>query len=239
MQKRKCLYILPTSDHPKTISMGSQIVRFRSPSVSLLILETHVIIPWSYICVESTLIVQITLESTAPSPLPLRWLQSTVASKFPLPPSLPPPSPSPSPHVRDNRRNSRDATAVLIFWDHREYVYFRTYLVFIFVLRKCLRIVLKYQRLILMEQRRPKKPTDEWICQRIFKWISSSPVSALLGIQNGPWPRVVKYFSFFVTHQLLRTSLFTCWSPFFFSAHSQRKVGTSTRLPYLLPLKAA
>ena len=155
------------------------------------------------------------------------------------PPSLPPPSPSPSPHVRDNRRNSRDATAVLIFWDHREYVYFRTCLVFIFVLRKCLRIVLKYQSLLLMEQRRPKKPTDEWICQRIFKWISSSPVSALLGIQNGPWPRVVKYFSFFVTHQLLRTSLFTCWSPFFFCAHSQRKVGTSTRLPYLSPLKAA
>ena len=77
--------------------MGSQIAPSRSPLVSLLILETHVIIPWSYICLESTLIVQISLESTAPSPLPLRYLQSTVASKFPLPPYLPRPHPHPHP----------------------------------------------------------------------------------------------------------------------------------------------
>lgn len=155
------------------------------------------------------------------------------------PPSLPPPSPSPSPHVQENRRNSRDAAAVLIFWDRSEYVYFRTYLVFIFVLRKCLRIVLKYQRQILMEQRRPKKPTDEWICQRIFKWISSSPVSALLGIQNGPWPRVVKYFSFFVTHQLfIRTSLFTCWS-LFFALTLRERSAQARDCRFFSPLEAA
>ena len=162
---------------------------------------------------------------------------ATVALQYS--PSLPPsPSPSPSPHVQDNRRNTRDATAVLIFWDQREYVYFRTYLVFIFVLRKCLRIVLKYQRLTLMEQRRPKKPTDGWICQRIFKWISSSPVSALLGIQNGPWPRVVKYFSFFVTHQLLRTSLFTCWS-LFFALTLRERSAQARDCRFFSPLEAA
>ena len=86
------------------------------------------------------------------------------------------------------------------------------------VVRKCLRIVLKCQRLILMEQKRPRKPTDEWICQRIFKWISSSLVCKGHNSTRENWIDrdhvKQKYFSFFVTHQLLPTLLFTWWLSF-------------------------
>lgn len=219
--------------------MGSQIAPPRSPSVSLLILETHVIIPWSYICVESTLIVQISLESTAPCPLSLRWLQSTVAQYSPSLPPSPSPVPIPIPHAQDNRqRNSRDATGVLIFLGSPWISLFSCLSSIHFCSEKMSENRFKvskansdgteetkenYRRVNLstdiqvniIEPRKCTSRDSKWTvttCSKIFFILCHTSV-----------------VTYFVIHVLVSV----------FCAHSQRNVGTSTRLPFFSPLEAA
>lgn len=74
------------------------------------------------------------------------------------------------------------------------------------VCEECLRIVLKYQRLMSMDLKNQRKLTDEWICQRILKWISSSHVS--LCFENWAWNTETtceKNIYHFLSH-------FSCWA---------------------------
>lgn len=125
------------------------------------------------------------------------------------------PTSPPHPHLSPTLKTSREATAVLTFCSPWICLFLYSCSI-LCVVRKCLRIVLKCQRLILKEQKRPRKPTDEWICQRIFKWISSSLVCKRQFSGNSTRENWIdrdhvkqKYFSFFVTHQLLPTLFFT------------------------------
>lgn len=106
------------------------------------------------------------------------------------------PTSPPHPHLSPTLKTSREATAVLTFCSPWICLFLYSCSI-LCVVRKCLRIVLKCQRLILMEQKRPRKPTDEWICQRIFKSISSSLVCKRQfyeGKLHWPRPREAKIF---------------------------------------------